>query len=416
MPNQPLSDPYRDRYAARAAGMTGSEIRALFSVLERPEIISLAGGNTDTSIVAHRVRECEEAVHERSRPGMDPLGYGPAGGLLPLRERLVELMATEGISAEPHQVIVTDGAQQALEFMAKIFCDPGDLILTEAPTYVGALDAFGSFQTDIQSVATDDEGIIPDALEAKLREVASEGRRAKFLYLVPTFQNPSGITLTAPRRPQVLEVCRRHDVLIVEDNPYAQVRFEGEPVDPLRAITDEGIIYLGTLSKVFCPGMRIGWILAPEPVRERLELAKGAADLCSSPLTQLVAAEYLGSGHVPEDLDIVRKTYRERRDATVDALHAHFPDEATWTNPEGGLFVWATLPAPIDTKAMLARCLDAGAAYVPGTAFYPRKRDGRHSMRLNFSYPSVADIEEGIKRIGRVVRNELELARSLEAD
>jgi 2-aminoadipate transaminase len=411
-----MPDPYRDRYAQRAAGMTGSEIRALFSVLERPEIISLAGGNTDTSIVEHRFWECLEVVRDRHEPGKDPLGYAGAGGMLSLREQLVGLMATEGIEAEPHQVLVTDGAQQALEFLAKIFCDPGDLILTEAPTYVGALDAFGSYQTDMQSVATDEHGVIPEALDEKLVAVASEGRRAKFLYLVPTFQNPSGITLSAERRPRVLEICRRHDVLVVEDNPYAQVRFEGEPVSPLRALTDEGIIYLGTLSKVVCPGIRIGWVLAPEPVRERLELAKGAADLCSSPLTQLAAAEYLGSGHVPEDLDLVRKTYRERRDAMVDALAEHFPDEATWTNPEGGLFVWATLPAPIDTKAMLAKSLDAGAAYVPGTAFYPRKRDGRRSMRLNFSYPSVDAIEEGMRRLGTVVTNELELARSLEAE
>jgi len=411
-----MPDPYRDRYAARATGMTGSEIRALFSVLERPEIISLAGGNTDTSIVEHRFWECVEVVRHRHEPGKDPLGYAGAGGMVSLREQLVALMATEGIEAEPHQVLVTDGAQQALEFLAKIFCDPGDLILTEAPTYVGALDAFGSYQTDIQTVAFDEEGVIPDALEEKLRTVASEGRRAKFLYLVPTFQNPSGITLTEARRPRVIEICHRHDVLIVEDNPYAQVRFEGEPVSPLRSLTDEGIVYLGTLSKVVCPGIRIGWVLAPEPVRERLELAKGAADLCSSPLTQLAAAEYLGSGYVPTDLEIVRKTYRERRDAMVDALAQYFPDEATWTSPEGGLFVWATLPAPIDTKAMLARCLEAGAAYVPGTAFYPVKRDGQRSMRLNFSYPSVADIDEGIRRIGSVVEKELEFARSLEAE
>lgn len=396
--------------------MTGSEIRALFSVLERPEIISLAGGNTDTSIVEHHFRECLTTVLERHERGKDPLGYASAGGMLSLREQLVALMRSEGIEAQPHQVLVTDGAQQALEFLAKIFCDPGDLILTEAPTYVGALDAFGSYQTDIQSVATDGEGVIPEALDDKLTAVASEGRRAKFLYLVPTFQNPSGITLSQVRRPQVIAICKRHNVLIVEDNPYAQVRFEGDPVTPLRAMTDDGIIYLGTLSKVVCPGIRIGWVLAPEQVRERLELAKGAADLCTSPLTQLAAAEYLGSGHVPEDLELVRKTYRERRDAIVDALGAYFPAEATWTNPEGGLFVWATLPAPVDTKAMLARSLDAGAAYVPGTAFYPRKRDGQRSMRLNFSYPSVDDIEEGVRRIGRVVNNELELARSLEAE
>ena len=405
-------DPYRDRYAQRAAGMTGSEIRALFSVLSRPEIISLAGGNTDTSIVSHRLGECVNAVL-----GRDPkaaLGYGGADGIGVLRERLVDLMAEEGVEAEPHQVLVTSGAQQGLEFMAKMFCDPGDLILTEAPTYVGALDAFSSLQANMQTVGTDLDGLIPEALEETISQLASDGRRAKFLYLVPTFQNPSGITLTTPRRERIIEICHRHDLLIVEDNPYAQIRFEGEPVPPLRSLTDEGIIYLGTLSKVISPGMRTGWILAPEPVRERLELAKGAADLCSSPFTQLVAAEYLGGPHLVEDLELTRKTYKEKRDAMLDGLEQHFPAGTQTRPPEGGLFLWVTLPDPLDTKAMHARALDAGIAYVSGTAFYPDKRDGRRSMRLNFSYPSIADIEEGMRRLGAVVHNELDLARSLE--
>jgi 2-aminoadipate transaminase len=410
MPN--VFDPYSDRYAARAAGMTGSEIRALFGLIERPEIISLAGGNTDTSIVAHRIVECVEAVIARSP--REALGYGTSEGVLALRRRLVDLMARQEIEADPHQVLVTAGAQQALEFMAKVFCDPGDLVLTEAPTYVGALDAFGSLQAEMRTVATDGGGLIPDALEETLRGLGAEGRRPKFLYLVPTFQNPSGITLLRERRSAIIDICRSHDLLIVEDDPYAQIRFEGESVPPLRALTEDGIIYLGTLSKVFSPGMRVGWILAPEPVRERLELAKGAADLCSSTFTQFVAAEYLGSGHVDEDLELVRKTYRERRDAMLDAFEQHFPAEATTTVPEGGLFCWVTLPAPLDTKAMQARAIDNGVAYVSGTAFYPRKRDGRASMRLNFSYPSVREIEEGMRRLGAVVRNELELARSLE--
>jgi 2-aminoadipate transaminase len=411
MPN-PV-DPYSDRYALRAAGMTGSEIRALFSVLERPEIISLAGGNTDTDIVAHRVVDCVRAVLEKDSRGA--LGYGAAGGHLVLREQLCRLMATQNIEAEPHQLVVTSGAQQALEFMAKVFCEPGDLILTEAPTYVGALGAFTSFQAEMQSVETDEHGIIPASLSTKLDELEAAGRRAKFLYLVPTFQNPSGYTLSADRRPRVIEICQRKNVLIVEDDPYAQIRFEGEPVPPLRALTDEGIIYLGTLSKVFSPGIRTGWVLAPEHVRERLVLAKEAADLCSSPFTQLVAAEYLSSPHISEDLEIVRKTYKERRDAMLDAIEVRFPSEARVTVPEGGLFLWLTLPKPIDTQKMLARALDEGVAYVPGTAFYPRKKDGRTSMRLNFSYPSVSEIEEGIRRLGSVVTDELELARSVEA-
>lgn len=400
-----LFDPFSDRYALRAAGMTGSEIRALFSVLERPEIISLAGGNTETDIVAHRVVDCVRAVIERDSRGA--LGYGAAGGHIALREQLVKLMATQGIEAEPHQPVITNGAQQALEFMAKVFCEPGDLILTEAPTYVGALGAFTSFQAEMRSVATDEQGIIPEALDETLGALSDEGRRAKFLYLVPTFQNPSGYTLAAERRPQVIEICHRRDVLIVEDDPYAQIRFEGEPVPPLRALTDTGIIYLGTLSKVFSPGIRTGWVLAPEPVRERLVLAKEAADLCSSPFTQLVAAEYLSSPHLDEDLEMVRKVYKERRDTMLDAIDMHFPREVRVSVPEGGLFLWVTLPEPVDTKAMLARALAAGVAYVPGSAFYPRKQDGRASMRLNFSYAPVADIEEGITRLGRVVNDEL---------
>jgi 2-aminoadipate transaminase len=405
-------DPYRPRYAQRAAGMTGSEIRTLFHVLERPEIISLAGGNTDTSIVAPHIAECVEAV--LAREPASALGYGGADGHSSLREALAQLMALEGIEAEPHQILVTSGAQQALEFMAKIFCDPGDLILAEAPTYVGALDAFTSLQADIQTVSTDHDGLIPEALEETLGALRSEGREAKFLYLVPTFQNPSGITLSAPRRERIIEVCHAHDLLIVEDNPYAQIRFEGDPVPPLRSITEEGILYLGTLSKVISPGMRVGWVLGPDPIRERLELAKGAADLCSSPLTQLVAAEYLGSSHVAEDLNLVRKTYRERRDEMLDALRAFFPPEAASNPPDGGLFLWVTLPELMDTKRMLDRALEEGAAFVPGTAFYPRKREGRGAMRLNFSYPSLADIKEGMRRLGAVVADELELARSLE--
>jgi DNA-binding transcriptional MocR family regulator len=407
MPN--LFDPYRDRYASRAAGMSRSEIRELFAVLQRPEIISLAGGNTDTSIVSHRITECVEIA--LSRYGGEALGYGNGEGHAALREALTELMASEDIRAQPHQIVVTDGAQQGLELLAKIFCEPGDLILTEGPTYVGALGAFDSYQADVRTVPTDESGVIPDAL---IDHLDALDRRAKFLYLVPTFQNPSGTTLAAERRPEIVEICRSRDILIIEDDPYAQVRFEGEPVPPLRSLTDEGIIYLGTLSKVFSPGMRVGWIVAPETIRERLVLAKEAADLCSSPFTQLVAATYLTSGHVPEDLEMTRKVYKERRDAMLDGLEAHFPAGSSTRPPEGGLFLWATLPKPIDTKAMRARAIEGGVAYVSGTAFYPDKRDGRQSMRLNFSYPSLAEIEEGMRRLGVVAHQELEFATSLE--
>ncbi|HVL80350.1 MAG TPA: PLP-dependent aminotransferase family protein [Actinomycetota bacterium] len=404
-------DPYREIYSRRTEQMSGSEIRALFSVLERPEIVSLAGGNTYTDAVAGRVAECVQAVLARAS-GV-ALQYGPGTGLLGLRERLCDLMALEGIDADPHHVVVTDGAQQGLELIAKVFVDPGDVILTEAPTYVGALSAFSSYQVNARSVPIDEEGLIPEELARTIIDLHGEGRRAKFLYMVPTFQNPSGVTLTPSRRAEILEVCRRSDLLIIEDNPYAQVRFSGDPVTPLRALAPDQVVYLGTLSKVFSPGIRIGWVLAPQPIRERLVLAKEAANLCTAPFNQMVAEEYLSSGSTEEDLQIVRKVYRERCQAMLDAIDRHLPREVVVRPPEGGLFVWVTVTDPLNTRDMLARALRGGVAYVPGTAFYPVKTDGKQSMRLNFSYPSIEQIEEGVERLGRVLDEELELGRSL---
>ena len=407
-----VTDPYRDRYAKRTVGMAGSEIRALFAVLQRPEVVSLAGGMPYVEAMPpDRVIDCAREVLERD--SAMALQYGSAHGVLGLKECLVDCMARENIEADPHQVVVTDGAQQGLELLAKIFLDPGDIVLTEAPTYVGALSAFSSYQADVRAMQMDDDGLPAEALEEALASLRREGRRAKFLYLVPTFQNPSGITLAAERREPILEICRREDVLVIEDNPYALVRFEGEPVAPLRSLAPDQVIYLGTLSKIFSPGMRIGWILAPEPVRDRLVLAKEAADLCTSPFTQMVAEAYLRSDHAEEDLQVIRKIYRDRRDAMLDAMEESFPPETHTKVPEGGLFLWVTIPGPLDTKAMLARALEAGVAYVPGTAFYP-DGSGRGSMRLNFSYPPPDRIEEGMRRLGAVIADELELARRLD--
>lgn len=406
-----VTDPYRDLYARRMGSMAVSEVRALFAVTQRPEVISLAGGMPYMEAMPPEwVIDCAQEVLERD--SATALQYGGGQGLLGVREQLCACMAQEGIEADPHHLVVTDGAQQGLELLAKIFIDPGDVILAEGPTYVGAISAFTSYQADIRTIAMDDDGMPPEALEEALAALRADGRRAKFLYLVPTFQNPSGVTLAASRRGPVLEICRRENLLVIEDNPYALVRFEGEPVTPLRALAPEQVIYLGTLSKIFAPGVRIGWVLAPEPVRDRLVLAKEAADLCSSNLTQMLAETYLRSEHAAENLELMRKLYRDRRDAMLDALHAHFPAEARARVPEGGLFLWVTIPGPIDTKAMVGRALEEGVAYVPGTGFYP-DGSGHDSMRLNFSKPSAEQIEEGMRRLGSVIADELELARSL---
>lgn len=410
-----VTDPYRSLYSRRTAGMSGSEIRALFAVTQRPEVISFTGGMPDMKTMPpERIQDLVSEVV--GRDCASALQYTGADGIPVLREELARLMGAEGIDADPHHVVVTDGAQQALELLAKVFCDPGDVVLTEAPTYVGALSAFASYEADIRTVPTDDQGVEPEGLARVLDALREEGRPPKFLYLVPTFQNPSGVTLAPERREPVLEICRRSDVLVVEDNPYALVRFEGEPVRPLRALAEEGVIYLGTLSKVFSPGMRIGWVLAPEPVCHRLILAKEAADLCTSAFTQMVSAAYLASPESTDHLELTKKLCRERRDAMLDALERHFPPEVRTTVPSGGLFLWAELPAPLDTKAMLARALERGVAYVPGTAFYPHKPDGRRAMRLNFSYPSPEEIAEGMERLGEVITEDLELARQLEVE
>lgn len=410
-----VTDPYRSLYSRRTAGMSGSEIRALFAVTQRPEVISFTGGMPDMKTMPQqRILDVVADVVERDCAGA--LQYTGADGIPPLRAELVRLMGAEDIDADPHHVVVTDGAQQALELLAKVFCDPGDVVLTEAPTYVGALSAFSSYEADIRTVPTDEHGVEPESLRRILEELRREGRPPKFLYLVPTFQNPSGITLAPERREPILEICRSEDVLIVEDNPYALVRFEGDPVQPLRATASEGVIYLGTLSKVFSPGVRIGWVLAPEPVCHRLILAKEAADLCTSALTQMIAATYLASPEAGDHLELTKKLCRERRDAMLDALERHFPSEVRANVPEGGLFLWAELPAPLDTKAMLARALERGVAYVPGSAFYPHKPDGRRAMRLNFSYPSAEEIDVGMERLGEVIAGDLDLARRLEVE
>jgi DNA-binding transcriptional MocR family regulator len=405
------TDPYRDLYSRRAATMIGSPIRALFVVTQRPEIISFAGGLPFTeALPADRIADFAREVLERDSAAA--LQYGSALGIPALKETLCACMAREGIEAGPHELVVTDGAQQALELLGKIFLDPGDVVLTEGPTYVGALQAFGSFQPDIRAVELDDDGLVPEALQDALARLRSEGRRPKFLYLVPTFQNPSGVTLAQRRRGRILEICQSADLLIVEDNPYALVRFEGTPVTPLRCLAPDSVIYLGTLSKVFAPGVRIGWVLAPEQVRDRIVLAKEAADLCTSPFTQMLADVYMRSAQSTTDLDLLTKIYKDRRDTMLDAMDRYFPPEARTRLPEGGLFLWVSIDAPIDTDAMLARALGEGVAYISGTGFFPDGR-GRDAMRLNFSYPAPEQIEEGMRRLGGVITEEVELARSM---
>lgn len=400
-------DPYADLYARRASGMTASEVRALFSVASRPDVVSLAGGMPYVQALPteHVIEVVESVLVERADVALQ---YGGGQGSPVLRERLAMLMAEEDTPADPEDLVVTTGAQQALDLVGKVLLDPGDVVAVEAPAYVGALSAFSVYEPRFLQVDLDDDGMIVEQLE----EALLRGERPKFVYTVPNFHNPAGVTMSRARREQLVALCREARIPIVEDNPYGMLRFDGEPLPTLRSLDRQNVIYLGTVSKVFSPGVRVGWAVAEPGVLQRLVLAKEAADLCGSQFTMLVTERYFGGELWRRNLGALVQTYRSRRDAMLTALEEHFPSDASWTKPSGGFFVWVTLPDYFDTPALLAAAVDRKVAYVPGTGFYPDGR-GRQQMRLCFSYPTEERITEGIRRLGELLADEEELFRAL---
>jgi DNA-binding transcriptional MocR family regulator len=401
-------DRFVDLYARRTGGMSASEVRALFAVASNPEVVSLAGGMP--FVQALPTEELRQVVREvLDEHGSSALQYGGGQGLLSLRERLSSLMAEEGVRADPDDVVVTTGAQQALDLVGKIFIDPGDLIAVEAPAYVGALTAFSAYEPRYLQIDVDEDGMVVDQLEQAL----IRGERPKFVYTCPNFGNPAGVTLSYGRREQLSALCREASIPIVEDNPYGMLRFEGEALPCLRTLDPDNVIYLGTVSKVFSPGVRVGWALAEQSVVQRLILAKEAADLCGSSFNMLVTERYFADEHRwRTNLAALVDVYRSRRDAMLQAIDEHFPDGATWTMPAGGFYVWVTLPEWADAQAMLAAAVERRVAYVPGTAFYPGGR-GKNQMRLAFCYPTEDRIREGIARLGSLLEDEEQLYRSL---
>jgi DNA-binding transcriptional MocR family regulator len=395
-------DDYTDRYARRVRGMTTSEIRALFAVASRPEVVSLAGGSP--YIAALPLDAVGEMLNRLgSEQGATSLQYGIGQGTIELREQICEVMAISGITnTSPDDVVVTVGGQQALDLLARLFLDPGDVVLAEGPTYVGALGVFQAAQAQVKHVAMDAEGLIPEALE----EAILASPRAKFLYTIPTFQNPAGVTLSEERRERILDICERAGLLVIEDDPYGMLSFEGDAPRPLRARRRDGVFYCSTFSKTFAPGLRVGWILAPHAVREKLVMMSEANVLCPSAFAQGAVTQYLTTMPWREQIKVYREIYRERRDALLGALESLMPAGTTWTRPSGGLFVWATLPDGLDSKAMMPRAIAARVAYVPGTGFYA-DGTGRGNMRLNFSFSSPERLREGVRRLSGVMEQEL---------
>jgi 2-aminoadipate transaminase len=403
---------YAGLFAARTRVMRSSAMRDLMAITARPEVISLAGGLPDTStfpaasFAAQMTRIAQESAAEA-------LQYGPTEGFEETKDCIAEVMAAEGMHPDHEDIIVTTGGQQAIDLIAKTFIDPGDPVICEAPTYPGAVPVFCSYEGDVHQVTTDEDGMRIDELEELLDRLAAEGRRPKFIYSVPTFQNPAGVTMSGERRRRLVELARERELLVVEDNPYALLRYDGEPEEALYKL-DGGdyVVYLGTFSKILSPGIRLGWLCAPPPVMEKVVLGKQAADLCTSTLTQYFVREYFAEGRWRDYVADVAAIYRRRRDAMLEALERHFPRQATWTHPEGGLFVWATLPDYIDTGDLLAKALRQNVAFVPGVAAFTDGR-GTSSMRLNFSGVGEEEIREGIARIGEVVAEQVRLYETL---
>jgi DNA-binding transcriptional MocR family regulator len=386
--------------------MTTSEIRALFAVAARPEVISLAGGMPYLSALPMDT-VADTVAHMLSTQGLTALQYGSGQGDPVLREQILEVMALEGISAHADDIVVTTGSQQALDLVTRIFIDPGDVVLAEAPSYVGALGVFAAYQAQVAHVTSDDDGLVPAALEERILSLRAAGKRIKFLYTVPNFHNPAGTTMSMQRRPQIVQICQRYSILVLEDNPYGLLGFDREPHDAMRTLSDEGVVYLGSFSKTFAPGLRVGWALAPHAVREKLVLASEAAILCPSAYSQMTVSTYLATCDWMAQIKAYRELYRERRDAMMESLDALLP-QATWTHPDGGFYVWLTLPEGVNAKAMLPRAVTERVAYVPGTAFFA-DGTGQRNVRLSYCFPDSQRIREGVRRFASVVQTELEL-------
>jgi 2-aminoadipate transaminase len=402
-------------YANRVKGMKSAATRDLMATLSRPGIISLAGGFPDTRAFGEEA--FREISHHVAAESAQALQYGPTGGLEGIKEVIVNVMEAEGVRAREEDVFITTGAQQGLDLVGKVFLDEGDAVLCEGPTYAGALNAFAAYRPRILHVPMDRAGMIPAAAREALKKARRQGIHVKFIYTVPNFHNPAGVTLAKERRHELLEIAGEFDLVILEDNPYGMLRFEGEELPSIASLEQEEggldrVVYLGTFSKIFAPGVRLGWVYAQPGILHKINIGKQGADLCSSNLSQMLIYSYFKHADWRSYVRHLTTLYRERRDAMLDALLEFMPKEVDWTRPEGGLFVWATLPSYLDTTAMLPQAVKKNVAYVPGEGFYAGEA-AKNCMRLNFSFVEPEKIRRGIEILAEVIRERMELRKDL---
>jgi len=387
--------------ARRTQYMKGSAIRELLKFTQQPDVISFGGGMPAPELFP--VREIEEACDYLLREApKQSLQYSTTEGYPPLREYLADSMAKYGIQSKPDNILITTGSQQALDLVGKIFIDPGSHIITGSPTYLGAIQAWRAYEAEFATVPLDDNGMRVELLEDVIKKTP-----VRFIYILPNFHNPAGTTLPEDRRRLLVEIARKYDLLIVEDDPYGALRYSGEDVIPIAALAPERTIYFGTFSKTLTPGLRIGWSVAPVEITHRLVQAKQGADLHSSTFDQMIANDVAQRGILKAHVRKIRQVYKERRDVMLEALAEFWPEESSWTQPQGGLFLWARAPESIDTLKLFPRALENKVAYVPGINFYPHEDGGHNAMRLNFSNAQPEQIVEGIRRLGTALKDEL---------
>ena len=404
-------------YANRVKGMKSAATRDLMATLSRPGIISLAGGFPDTRAFGEEA--FREISHNVAADSAQALQYGPTGGLEGIKDVIVDVMEAENTGARQEDIFITTGAQQGLDLVGKVFLDEGDAVLCEGPTYAGALNAFAAYRPRIIHVPMDRAGMIPLAARDALNSARKRGIHVKFIYTVPNFQNPTGVTLAVERRRELLEIAHEYDLVILEDNPYGMLRFEGEALPTIASLEQESgagadrVVYLGTFSKIFAPGVRLGWVHAQPGILHKINIGKQGADICSSNLSQMLIYSYFRHADWRSYVKRLMAINKERRDAMLDALAEYMPHEVHWTHPEGGLFVWATLPSYLDATAMLPRAVAKNVAYVPGEGFYSGGA-GKNCMRLNFSFVEPESIRRGIELLSEVIRERMELRGELE--
>ena len=393
--------------ASRTKGMKSSAIRELLKLTQQPDIISFAGGLPAPDFFP--LREVEEACRYIIRSdGAKALQYGATEGLGPLRHYLATTMHKYGVPAVPDNVLLTNGSQQALDLIGKLFIDPGDFVLTGRPTYLGAIQAWNAYQARFHTVRLDNDGMVVDEMEHAYEKVLSDsGKPPKFIYVLPNFHNPAGTTMPQQRREQLAEIATKLNLPVIEDDPYGQLRYEGEDIPPICTFIPERTIYLGTFSKVLSPGLRLGWIVCAEVLMRRLVQAKQGADLHTGTFVQYVANDICQRGLLKPHVRRLCRVYRERRDTMLDALAEFWPEGSSWTHPQGGLFLWACVPEPIDTLEFAKKAIAEKVAYVPGVNFYPNQDGGYDAMRLNFSYCPPDAIVEGIRRLGTALKRAL---------